>query len=226
MYTGITQGLRPVVSLQKLPKLLRYQVDLGPELARGIQRGASIAIDGVCQTVVAIVGNVITLEAISETLERTTLGELREGDELSIERSLQFGEEIGGHLLSGHIMERAVLLTRKEEEGQLSLKIGVSTKAMGAIFEKGYIGLDGSSLTVGKIEEEKMMPSFWVHLIPETLRLTKFGQKKEGDFFNLELEAGTFASFQMTQRLISPLEHRISCLEKMLTTLQLTKFER
>ena len=181
MFTGIVAGICPVVSVEKL-NVFSYQIDLG-NFSQKLEIGASVAIDGVCQTVVSIEGTVVKFEAIEETLHCTTLGSLKVGSQVNVERSLTMGAEIGGHFLAGHIIGTAeVLGVAQENQGEMLIKC--SAKYLERIFPKGFIAVNGVSLTVGSVSKN----SFSVHLIPETLRTTNLGLLTVGAFVNLELD--------------------------------------
>ena len=188
MYSGITQGLFPVVAINHTPSLMRYCVELSEELRQGLVIGASVNIDGVCQTVVAINEKEVTFEAIQATLEITTLGELKVGSLVSVERSLKMGAEIGGHEVAGHVIGTAKIIKRQSNQDQLSLTLACPKEWISYILHKGFIVVDGSSLTVA---DSKSSGEFTIHLIPETLRLTKFKNKQIGDRVNIELDHRT-----------------------------------
>ena len=200
MFTGITRGTFPIVALERSPDLLRYTVDLGEEFAAGLEPGASVSIDGVCQTVVRLDSGRIDFDAITETLERTTLGSLVEGTLVSVERSARVGDEIGGHDVSGHVLGTGEILEYRHDGDLCELKIGVDPAWMRFIQTKGFIAIDGSSLTVG---ERDRAGWFWIHLIPETLRLTNFGRKKVGDRVNVELDARTVTIVETVERVLA-----------------------
>jgi riboflavin synthase len=203
MYTGITRGTFPVVRVQRAPDLLRFAVALDPELLSGLQLGASVSIDGVCQTVVALDGANVTFEAIRETLQRTTLCELEPGALVSVERSARIGDEIGGHELAGHVLGTGSIAAVHRSGDVHSLRIGVAAAWMKYILPKGFIAVNGSSLTVG---ETHAGGSFEVHLIPETLRRTRLGSKQPGDRVNIELDARTVAIVDTVERVLSARE--------------------
>jgi riboflavin synthase len=200
MFTGITRGLFPVVAVVRSPDLLRYGVELGA-LAQGVELGASIAIDGVCQTAVAIDGTRITFDAIKETLERTTLGRLEVGSLVSVERSVRVGDEIGGHDVSGHVLGTADVVGVRREGHDVAFELEVPKDWMRYILRKGFIALDGSSLTVG--ETDPSAGRFFVHLIPETLVRTHFGTRKIGDRLNIELDARTVTIVDTVERVLA-----------------------
>ena len=148
-----------------------------------------MALDGVCMTVVAIHSGKVGFEAIDETLDRTTLAEKVIGDLLNVERSLRMGDELGGHLLSGHVMCTAEILDRAEVGEGMDLRVSMPDEARSYVLEKGYVAVDGMSLTVGRVEES----GFDLHIIPETIRVTTIGQKSVGDKVNIEVDSQTQA---------------------------------
>jgi riboflavin synthase len=200
MYTGITRGVYPIVAVDERPGAARLTVELSAELARGVELGASISVDGVCLTAAAIAGNRISFDAIEETRKLTTLGELKVGRGVSIERSAKLGDELGGHDVYGHVVGTGRVLARDSIGEQLDLTIGVPREWMKYILHKGFIALDGSSLTVDDVRAEG---SFKVHLIPETLRLTRFASKSVGDRINVELDAKTVAIVDTVERVLA-----------------------
>jgi riboflavin synthase len=140
----------------------------------------------------------VTFDVIPETLERTTLGERVVDDEVNIERSLRYGDEVGGHLLSGHIIGRG-LFTYSQKVGEgAQLKIKAPPSIQKYIQTKGYIGIDGISLTLGEVHENE----FDLHIIPETLRLTTLGSKQVGDAVNIEIDSTTMMIVETVERLI------------------------
>jgi riboflavin synthase len=202
MYTGITRGTFPVVRVERATDLLRYAVELDDPLVQGLEPGASVSIDGVCQTVTAVAGQVVSFDAVAETLDRTTLGELAEGARVSVERSYRIGDELGGHELAGHVIGTGTVEEVREAGATRSLRIAVPSGLMKYILHKGFIGVDGSSLTVG---ETFARGAFELHLIPETLRLTNLGRKRVGDRVNLELDARTVAIVDTVERVLPQL---------------------
>jgi riboflavin synthase len=202
MYSGITRGLFPVVLLEPRAGVTRLTVELSPELARKLELGASIAVDGVCLTVMAFEGERVSFEAIAETLSRTTLGELRVGRKVSIERSVRMGDELGGHDVFGHVIGTGTILSSGYVGEQLDLTIAVPEAWLKYILPKGFVALDGSSLTVGNVHSGPSA-QFDVHLIPETLRLTNFAHKAVGDRVNVELDPRTVAIVDTVERVLA-----------------------
>ena len=193
MFTGIVQGKGSIASIEKGEAVWTFHITI-PE-STGLQRGASVAINGVCLTATNIDGHLVAFDVIHETLERTNLSRLSKGDEVNVERSLKMGDELGGHLLSGHIMGTGEIVSRAEVGEGVDLTVATAQSMMKFIHEKGYIGLNGASLTIGEVTENR----FNIHLIPETLRLTTFGSLHEGSCINIEIDA-------MTQTIVATVE--------------------
>ncbi len=200
MYSGITRGVFPVVAVDRRPGATRFTVELSSELAGGAEPGASIACDGVCLTVVSVEGPRISFDAISETLSRSTLGELELGRLLSVERSVRVGDELGGHDVFGHVIGTGTVIAVGNIGAQLDLTIQVPAAWMKYILPKGFVALDGSSLTVGETHSDGR---FDVHLIPETQRLTNFARKRVGDRTNVELDPRTVAIVDTVERVLA-----------------------
>ena len=200
MYTGITRGTFEVVRVEREAGLLRYEVGLGDELSQGLEPGASVSIDGVCQTAVRVEAGVVLFEAIGETLDRTTLDTLEQGQRVAVERSARVGDEIGGHDVAGHVIGTGEVAEVVEEGETRSLRIAVPSEWMRFILKKGFVAVDGSSLTVGEVDPTG---SFWIHLIPETLRLTRLGDRQPGDRLNIELDARTVAIVETVERVLA-----------------------
>ena len=203
MYTGITRGTFPVLDIDRQPRLLRYQISLPESLRSGLDVGASVSIDGVCQTVTQIDGDRVSFDAIDETLRLTTLDNLAPGQRVAVERSARVGDEIGGHDVAGHVIGVGSIVERRTEGGQCDLRVGVPAEWMRYVLTKGFIAVDGSSLTVGTRDDAGW---FWLHLIPETLRLTNLGQKGLGDRVNIELDARTVAIVDTVERVLASRE--------------------
>jgi riboflavin synthase len=189
MFTGIVQGAFPVRRVQRKPNALSYTVDLPESLRVDLRRGASVSVDGVCQTVAGFDGSLVQFDANDETLRVTTLGSLAEGSLAHLERSARQGDENGGHVLSGHVDGTAEIVGVDRTPENLALAVRVPAELGRYVFNKGFIALQGASLTVNGWDEDTL--TFRVNLIPETLRLTTFGTKKVGDQVNLEIDRQT-----------------------------------
>jgi riboflavin synthase len=188
MYTGIVAGICQIVAIEDGEEIRSFTIDLSG-FDEGLQIGASVALDGVCMTVVSLDGTKIRFDAIPETLKRTTLGDLNVDDWVNVERSLKLGDELGGHILSGHVMLTVQVLEKSERGEGIDLLIENLDEVRPYILEKGFIGIDGMSLTVGNVTEN----SFELHIIPETLRVTTIGRKEIGHRVNLEIDSRTQA---------------------------------
>lgn len=188
MFTGIVAASCEVVATEQGKEVRSIVVDLS-DYDDDLEIGASVAIDGVCMTVVSAIDGHVRFEAIPETLERTTMGLLKQGSRVNIERSLRMGDELGGHILSGHIMSTARILQRTQKGEGIDLLIEHQADTKPYILEKGYVAVDGMSLTVGEVQSE----GFNLHIIPETLRITTIGAKTEGDLVNIEVDSRTQA---------------------------------
>jgi len=196
MFTGIVQGLGAIKSIEEGNGITTFSIAC-PD-TQNLAIGASVAIDGVCLTATSIEGKIVSFDIIPETMERTTLGERVVDDQVNIERSLRYGDEVGGHLLSGHIIGRG-LFTYSQKVGEgAQLKIKAPPSIQKYIQTKGYIGIDGISLTLGEVHENE----FDIHIIPETLRLTTLGSKQVGDAVNIEIDSTTMMIVETVERLI------------------------
>ncbi len=200
MYSGITSGLFDVVFVEKRKDLIVYAVRLSSSLLKDLKIGASVSVDGVCQTVVSIDAEEVTFHAIGETLACTTLCDLYVGRRVSIERSLRYGDEMGGHEVAGHVIGTARIASIDITNETRTLKLACPAEWMKFILPKGFIAIDGSSLTVGEVFPDG---GFTIHLIPETLRLTNFSDKCVGDEVNIELDHRTQAIVMTVERVLA-----------------------
>lgn len=201
MFTGIIQAMARVAWVNHSPHFTRYAIEVPPELVNNLRVGASVSVHGICQTVVAIKGNEITFEAIEETLKRTTIPQLSTHQLVNVERSAKFGDEIGGHVLSGHIMGTAkIAKMASPSPEQRIVTFSCSPEWMKYILPKGFIALNGASLTVVDTDAQG---EFTVHLIPETLKLTTFGEAQIGELINLEIDSQTQAIVATVERVLS-----------------------
>ena len=196
MFTGIVQGKGEIVSIESGNEITTLKIRVPS--TEGLQIGASISIDGVCLTATAFTDDIVSFDVIPETLEKTTLGQLEQGHQVNVERSLRYGDEVGGHLLSGHIIGRG-LVSKAERVGDgAQYSIIAPPDVRKYIASKGYVGIDGISLTIGDVSEDH----FDLHLIPETLRLTTIGEKQIGDAVNLEIDSTTMMIVETVERMM------------------------
>ena len=193
MFTGIVQGIARVAKLSERTGLRCITLEFPPGFAAGIVVGASVSVDGTCLTVAALRGeNAAEFDVMQQTLSLTTLAFLAVGSRVNVERAAKDGAEIGGHPLSGHIDFSARVAQIRQPENNYVLRIAVPAPWMRYVFAKGYIAVNGASLTVAEAEREPGGAGcFEVWLIPETLRMTTFSDKLAGDALNIEIERAT-----------------------------------
>jgi riboflavin synthase len=193
MFTGIVQGVATVQSLIEKSGLHSVTLRFPPGFTTGLLVGASVAVDGVCLTVTDMkAADTANFDVMLQSLSVTTLPSLREGGTVNVERAARDGAEIGGHPLSGHVDCRATLDDIRRPENNHVLRIGVAAPWMRYVFAKGYIAVNGVSLTVASAQRERDGSGwFEVWLIPETLRMTTFATKAVGDAVNIEIERQT-----------------------------------
>ena len=200
MFTGIVQGMGRVVSVEQPAADFRtHTVELPEDMAGGLQTGASVAHNGCCLTVTETDGRTARFDLMAETLDKTNLGRLKTGDLVNLERAARFGDEIGGHLMSGHITATTEILRIERTEHNTTMHFALPAALKPYILPKGFVGLDGCSLTIGSVGED----SFCVHLIPETLRRTLFGTRQAGDTVNLEIDPQTQAVVDTVGRILA-----------------------
>ncbi|MEG3130125.1 riboflavin synthase subunit alpha [Pantoea cypripedii] len=203
MFTGIVQGKAEIVAIEEKELFRTHIVKLPEELLPGLALGASVANNGCCLTVTAVDGDQVSFDLIKETLRITNLGELQVGDLVNIERAAKFSDEIGGHLMSGHIMTTAEICKIIQSENNREVWFKLQDPAqIKYILHKGFVGIDGISLTVGDVTKSK----FCVHLIPETLERTTLGAKKLGHKVNIEIDPHTQAIVETVERVLAQRE--------------------
>jgi len=203
MFTGIVQGVAEIVAIEEKELFRTHTVRLDAALLPGLELGASVAHNGCCLTVTAIEGDRVSFDLIKETLRITNLGALQVGDKVNIERAAKFSDEIGGHLMSGHIMTNAEICKIIQSENNREVWFRPQDAGqIKYILRKGYIGIDGISLTVGDVTKTK----FCVHLIPETLERTTLGSKKLGHKVNIEIDPQTQAIVDTVERVMAQRE--------------------
>lgn len=194
MFTGIVQTQATVVSSTHSDGVLRLVVSVSDEYVKHLDLGASIAINGCCLTVVKVeVSNQdvvaqVHFDVIDETLALTNLGELTLGSLVNYERSVTFGTELGGHIVSGHIHCTAKIRQIVKEQNNCKIQLNLPAEWHKYVLYKGFVAINGASLTVGEIDEQ----GFWLHLIPETLAITNLGIAKVGDKLNIEVDQQTY----------------------------------
>ena len=190
MYTGIVQGTCPVTSVARRDGTAALTVDLGDHIA-DLQLGASVAVNGTCLTAAAIDGSCVQFDIIKETWQQTNLSDLSAGALVNVERSFRVGDEVGGHILSGHVAAAASVVDVVVGKGHRLVTVAVPERWMPYLMPKGFVALNGASLTIQELDRERA--TLTVSLIPETLARTTFGDIAAGDRLNLEIDAQTQA---------------------------------
>ncbi|MEC5207961.1 riboflavin synthase subunit alpha [Vogesella urethralis] len=199
MFTGIVQGMATVVAVEEKNQFRTHKVRLPAALLPGLQIGASVAHNGCCLTVTAIDGDVVSFDLIAETLRLTNLGSLQAGDAVNVERAARFGDDIGGHSMSGHIICTAAVSEVLTSPDNRTLWFTLPRELMKYVLKKGYIGVDGCSLTIGDVRDD----GFCVNLIPETLQRTLLGVRQVGDVVNIEIDPQTQAIVDTVERVLA-----------------------
>ena len=199
MFTGIVQGTAEVVHIEEKENFRTHTLTLPEEMLTGLTLGASIAHNGCCLTVTKINSNQVSFDLMQETLKVTNLGEVRKGDKVNVERAARFGDDIGGHSMSGHIITTAEISQIIKTENNCQVWIKIPSSLNKYIFTKGYIGIDGISLTVGDVIEDQ----FSLNLIPETLTRTNLAWRKESDLINIEIDPQTQAIVDTVERVLA-----------------------
>jgi riboflavin synthase len=182
MFTGIVTDVGRVRAVAAAGDT-RFEIETAYDVER-IELGASISCAGVCLTVVSKQAGCFAVTASAETLGLTTLGDWRAGSRVNLERALKVGDELGGHIVSGHIDGLATIVERRPDGDSVRLSFEVPERLAYYIAPKGSVALDGVSLTVNEVAGNR----FGVNLIPHTLAVTTFGDAKVGDRVNLEID--------------------------------------
>ena len=203
MYTGIVQGLCEVASVMDEPGLRRIGIHTG-ELSEGLTLGASVSVNGVCLTATEVEAGNASFDVIRETLDHTNLGVLAQGSRVNVERSFRVGDEIGGHILSGHVAGTAAVDAVEEGENERNLWLRVEADWLRFLHHKGFAALDGASLTIAAVAAPAKRIK--VSLIPETIARTTLGSVARGDRVNLEIDAQTRAIVETVERVLAERE--------------------
>jgi len=190
MFTGIIQATARVASIDESSGLRTLHIEFPTGFCEGLAIGASVAVDGVCLTVTEILSPTCAMfDVMQRTLDITTLGALAVAQQVNVERAAKQGAEIGGHPLSGHVDGTAVLAERREMDNNLVLRVALPEALRRYVFARGFVAVDGASLTVADTHREEGWFEVW--LIPETRRATTLDSKRVGDALNIEIERST-----------------------------------
>lgn len=196
MFTGIIQHLSEIIAVQEEGPGRRIEVER-PEFASTTAIGDSVAVNGCCLTVVEKSNDRIAFQAGAETLSRTNLGRLIPGDKVNQELSLRVGDQLGGHVVTGHIDAVGTVIRRDDDGDWTTMWFGYPDRLAGELVQKGSIAVDGVSLTLVGVQNDR----FSVALIPHTLRVTTLGMRRPGDKVNLETDIlGKYVARQLSLR--------------------------
>jgi len=201
MFTGIVQGKAVIAGIEGQASLKTTIIQFPHDALKNISKGASIAINGTCLTVTHInmPQDQVSFDVIEETLESTNLRLLSQGDTVNFERAASIGDEIGGHLMSGHVHCTCEVTRIEKSESNQTVYMKTPEEFRKYLLPKGFAGLNGCSLTLGKTIDSE----FCVHLIPETLEVTTFGQLKKGSVVNLEIDPQTQTIVDTVERVLA-----------------------
>lgn len=190
MFTGIVQGTAKIANIADRDGLRTFTLAFPDGFCKDLAIGASVSTDGVCLTVTEILdANHATFDVMLQSLAITTLGSYQEGDRANVERAARDGAEIGGHPLSGHVDFTSEVVMVKSSDTNRLMRFSIPEAFRKYVFAKGYIAINGASLTVSEVNRAEGWFEVW--LIPETRRMTVFEDKQVGDRVNIEIERGT-----------------------------------
>jgi len=183
MFTGIIERIGIIKRLGAKKNLLVLSIDMGP-LAKKVRLGDSVSVSGVCLTASSKKATVANFDLMKETIEKTSLRTLEVGDQVNLELALRAGDRLGGHFVTGHVDEVAVIKHIAHEKNWVAFRLAISRANCKYFVPKGSVTVDGISLTIGKVGRGYVE----VYLIPYTLKVTTLGSKKTGDYVNIETD--------------------------------------
>ena len=199
MFSGIVQTVGKIESIKDKNHIKTIRIETHGNYLEDIAIGQSVSVDGVCLSLVKKNNEYCEFEAVEETINRTTLGRYKEGTKVNLEKSLKFGDTVGGHFVSGHIHTRGRIVEVELVGESKNILIEIEEKWIKYLTEKGYISVNGASITIGKVSKN----TFYVHLIPETLKTTNLDELIYDNYVNLEFDQATIAIVDTTERLIN-----------------------
>ena len=199
MFSGIVQTVGKIESIKDKNHIKTIRIETHGDYLEDIAIGQSVSVDGVCLSLVKKNNEYCEFEAVEETINRTTLGSYKQGTKVNLEKSLKFGDTVGGHFVSGHIHTRGRIVEVELVGESKNILIAIEEKWIKYLTEKGYISVNGASITIGKVSKN----TFYVHLIPETLKTTNLDELIYDNYVNLEFDQTTIAIVDTTERLIN-----------------------
>ena len=198
MFTGIVTGKGQIQKIILNEEYITLLIKAPKGFSKNLSKGASVAVNGVCLTVKKGKTDNLEFDVIQETLDKTNLKNITKLSRVNLERSMTAKTEIGGHLVSGHIHGTGEVLKIIDRKETKDLQIKIPSSLREYIFYKGYVALNGCSLTIGKV----LKSSFYIHLIPETVSITTFKDIKKGDSINIEVEQTTINTVETVKRVM------------------------
>ena len=198
MFTGIVSGQGIIHKIKNNVDYAPIAIKAPAGFSKNLKRGASVAVNGVCLTAKKGATDLLEFDVITETLEKTNFKLISTGNKVNLERSMKANTEIGGHLVSGHIHGVGVIKSINDRGQTKDLRIQPPASLMEYLFYKGYVGLNGCSLTIGKVFKS----SFNIHLIPETIKVTNFQKMKKGDLINIEIDQTTINTVETIKKIM------------------------
>ena len=198
MFSGIVSGQGYIHKVKNNVDYASITIKATAGFSKNLKRGASVAVNGVCLTAKKGATDLLEFDVITETLDKTNFKLLSKGNKVNLERSMQANAEIGGHLVSGHIHGVGVIKSINDRGQTKDLRIQPPESLMEYLFYKGYVGLNGCSLTIGKVFKS----SFNIHLIPETIKVTNFQKMKKGDLINIEIDQTTINTVETIKKIM------------------------
>ncbi len=198
MFSGIVQSLGTIVSTDEASEIVTLEVQASEDFTKGLKVGDSVAVDGVCLTLTKSESDRMFFDAVPETLNKTIIKSYKKETKVNLEPSLRFNDSVGGHIVSGHIHTTGHINQVEIHGDAKDIVIDAGADWGKFLFEKGYIGINGCSITLGEITEGR----FIVHLIPETLRATNLDNLVYGDKVNLEFDQNTITIVETTERIL------------------------
>ena len=199
MFSGIVQTVGKIESIKDKNHIKTIRIETHGNYLEDIAIGQSVSVDGVCLSLVKKNNEYCEFEAVEETINRTTLGSYKQGTKVNLEKSLKFGDTVGGHFVSGHIHTRGRIVEVELVGESKNILVEIEEKWIKYLTEKGYISVNGASITIGKVSKN----TFYVHLIPETLKTTNLDELIYDNYVNLEFDQATIAIVDTTERLIN-----------------------
>ena len=199
MFSGIVQTVGKIESIKDKNHIKTIRIETHGDYLEDIAIGQSVSVDGVCLSLVKKNNEYCEFEAVEETINRTTLGSYKQGTKVNLEKSLKFGDTVGGHFVSGHIHTKGRIVEVELIGESKNILVEIEEKWIKYLTEKGYISVNGASITIGKVSKN----TFYIHLIPETLKTTNLDELIYDNYVNLEFDQSTIAIVDTTERLIN-----------------------